>query len=820
MSNRRGDFRRMMVMLATRRLGWLVSLVMVAVVACFGGDHILDSGALPSPMLASDPVATPCSPVQTASLQSSVGSESNLSYLALSPGTVPGATTATILSPHSNQTITAAMIDGGMDPVPITATPGDTLRLEVRVPGNPTPVAFTRVVPESRRPVVVRTDPPPRKRDHPLNTAIVVVFSEPVNPSTLTTASVQLLHGTTAVAGSVHLLQGSATTAVFVPDEPLEPQTGYRLVTTTAVRDLQGDGLEASDPVEFSTGSEFVGAATQVFVLPDTTAVAVGSQVQLSGVPVVGDDSMAKIPVPGLPIVWSSENPAVAIVCQSGLVTAVAEGEARIRADVDQGLNGVATGFAVIRVSATLAPVQSVEIAPDTITLAVRGGIGVTAIAKDSTGAILPFRTVTWQTSDSARATVETKTGSKAWVTTLSVGAVEVIATIEGKSATAQLTIVTPGAYAELMAAGDGSVPFTCGITTDGWGLCWGENDVGQLGVGTPGSKLLPTPLGADLRFSRIRGNYRSTCGLSPDSTAYCWGDNGFGTLGIGATPVEECFGGPCASTPVAVAGGHRYITIGMGRARTGEGYACALTAAGDAYCWGRNAGGLGIGTSLGPETCGEEMFSCSKVPVAVVGGLKFTDITVGGHACGLADGGAAYCWGLNYWGELGDGTTTDRFAPTRVVGGLSFVALSAGGDHTCGLTSDGTAYCWGAGWSLGNGDTTDSASPVPVAGGLKWSMVSAGGGYTCGVTLTGIGYCWGLNYGTLGDGTRTWSSIPVAVAGGLTFTTITAGGTHTCGVTVSQIAYCWGNNQSGALGTGTTSQEESLVPVKVAGQP
>jgi alpha-tubulin suppressor-like RCC1 family protein len=79
---------------------------------------------------------------------------------------------------------------------------------------------------------------------------------------------------------------------------------------------------------------------------------------------------------------------------------------------------------------------------------------------------------------------------------------------------------------------------------------------------------------------------------------------------------------------------------------------------------------------------------------------------------------GAAYCWGSNSNGQLGDGTTTQRTSPTLVAGGLGFVALSAGASHTCGVTALGT-YCWGSNdnGQLGNGSTTDSSVPVKVAG-------------------------------------------------------------------------------------------------------
>jgi len=207
--------------------------------------------------------------------------------------------------------------------------------------------------------------------------------------------------------------------------------------------------------------------------------------------------------------------------------------------------------------------------------------------------------------------------------------------------------------------------------------------------------------------------------------------------------------------------------------------------------------------------------------------GLTFAAVSTGfTHTCGVTTPGAAYCWGDNSSGQLGDGTTATRLSPVLVQGGLHFAAVSAGAFYTCGLTtSGGAAYCWGdnsqnGGGELGDGTFTDRTSPVAVLGGLSFAAVKAGNGHTCGVTTTHIAYCWGDNlFGELGDGTITPTSkpSPVAVAGGLDFLAVSAGGPHSCGLTTAHVAYCWGDNSFGELGDGTMTS--SPTPV-AAGRP
>jgi alpha-tubulin suppressor-like RCC1 family protein len=285
-----------------------------------------------------------------------------------------------------------------------------------------------------------------------------------------------------------------------------------------------------------------------------------------------------------------------------------------------------------------------------------------------------------------------------------------------------------------------------------------------------------------------------------------CWGRDGFGQLGEGVTSGFR-------TTPVTVVGGP-FKQISANRLTT-----CALNLSDDAYCWGNNQQG----------ELGNPAFSSSNVPVPVSTTLKFKNIAAGWiHTCGVqvgAPAGAAHCWGA--WPFVGAGTLPDNQPiPIAVSGGLNFSRLFAGSQHTCGLTVAGAAYCWGRNsrGELGDGSTTDRLVPTPVTGGLTFVMLApsvrlgviAVGDHTCGITSTGAAYCWGANdLGQLGDGTTVNRLVPTAVTTSQVFVAIGSGGEFACGMTAARKVFCWGSNAFGELGSGVAGGM-STVPVAV----
>lgn len=448
-------------------------------------------------------------------------------------------------------------------------------------------------------------------------------------------------------------------------------------------------------------------------------------------------------------------------------------------------------------------PVASVILVTPAADLLVGGTEQLTATTKDGAGDVLSGRAVAWTSSDPSVASVSV-TGL---VTAVSPGTVTITATSERVSGTGDLAVIRL-AFAEV-SAGDHR---TCGVTAVGIAACWGNNTFGGLGDGSGTDWSSPVLVAGGLRLTSVTAaggeefdSGDHVCGVTTAGAASCWGFNSFGQLGDGTTTgPEQCIAGvPCSTTPVPVLGGLVFTMVSANHDHT-----CGVTSQAAAYCWGFQRGG-----ELGDGIAGTR-----PTPVPVAGALAFASVSAGQyHTCGLTTDGAAYCWGLNADGEIGDGSQYSQTLPVRVAGGLSFTELSAGYYHTCAVTTPGAAYCWGlnANAELGDGTVADRSTPTLVAGGLSFTTVSAGTYHTCGLAAGGAAYCWGFNgHGELGDGTTTNRSTPTLVAGSVSFLAISSGDTHTCGLAAAGAAYCWGDNSTGQLGDGTTTNRLAPTPV------
>ncbi len=337
-------------------------------------------------------------------------------------------------------------------------------------------------------------------------------------------------------------------------------------------------------------------------------------------------------------------------------------------------------------------------------------------------------------------------------------------------------------------------------------------------------------------------------CAITAGGGVKCWGRNDLGQLGNG-TQVNSL-------TPVNVIG----LSAGVTKISVGLVHTCAVTANGAAKCWGYNHSNR-LGAKLGSEvyTQPQQVYGITSEAV---------DITArAGHSCALLSSGKVKCWGGNYDGQLGNGTSgaPGGYGPDEVANLTDAIKVEVGGNSTCALTNTGALKCWG----IGSGYSSTTPAVIP---GMDSGVISFGTGmnHTCAVTSAGAAKCWGWNYygelgtadanqtqtptqvvgltsgvaslsmwdystcavltngqlkcwganfeGQLGIGSLTNSSTPATLTGLSDAKSVSVGEYSVCATNGSNEAYCWGRNNYGQLGTGNTTQQTS--PQKLVAQP
>jgi len=452
------------------------------------------------------------------------------------------------------------------------------------------------------------------------------------------------------------------------------------LVIVTTAR-CGGDG--ATTPDEDNPDPDAPIATLRV--TPSATFLDSGSTVRLS----VEARSASGTLLAGRTVTWSSTDPLVSTVSETGIVSGLSVGEAFIIAAAGGARDSA--GVTVRRGAANWGRSTPMPVSPGSEFVAISAG------AEHTCALTAAGRVWCWGYGRS-RLPVE----------------------IAGETV-----------YSSIVTSDGMGVNHTCALDLQGAAYCWGNNGSGQLGIGSTSETPLPTPVLGGFRFTKLALGQRHTCGLTQSGDAYCWGENSTGNLGDG-TDVQR-------PIPTPVVGGLSFVSI-----TAGNEYTCALTAAGDTYCWGGNRNGeLGLGFTS------PRILSPSRIMTSV----RFTSIHSGLlHVCALTATQEAYCWGWNQWRQLGRTGPTVGESP-GLVDGINLVAISGGFFHTCALDAGGEAHCWGVSGfgQLGNGLPVDPtgppvvmSSPTAVVGGHRFQSISAGNSHTCAITTARAVYCWG----------------------------------------------------------------------------
>jgi alpha-tubulin suppressor-like RCC1 family protein len=319
---------------------------------------------------------------------------------------------------------------------------------------------------------------------------------------------------------------------------------------------------------------------------------------------------------------------------------------------------------------------------------------------------------------------------------------------------------IDPGSRWRTVSAG---AAHTCGIRANGpvaGGLfCWGEAEHGRLGVGDAGlvATVVPRRVGGESDWTSVSAGGGHTCGLREGGQLYCWGANGYGQLGLDDLETESF------RTPQLV-GGPGWTQVSAGLAHT-----CGVEN-GVVFCWGAAEVGQ-VGASRAEVCLGQDL--CLPDPRRIDGLPEdIRQISTGeAHSCALTGAGEVYCWGASYEGAFASGTDTSA-DPVLMGVDAPIAHFDAGGANTCVSTAD-FSVCFGEGRSGQRGNGYPDVSPaaateasLPALATGRYTQFSVGGEHVCGVTSAGELYCFGSQSdGQLGQGVFSGVTEPMPVA-------------------------------------------------------
>lgn len=328
---------------------------------------------------------------------------------------------------------------------------------------------------------------------------------------------------------------------------------------------------------------------------------------------------------------------------------------------------------------------------------------------------------------------------------------------------------------------------FCVAIKEDGTLWAWGNNENGELGLGVPGNKKVPTQVGNESDWESLSTGYGFTVALKTNGTVWVWGRNDFGLGNDPASPTN-------VPSQVGTDTDWKFVTAGGA-------HVLAIKHNGSLWGWGRNDfGQLGNGS-----------WSHTNIPTQAGTATNWTTATAGTfHSLAINTTQTLWSWGYNFHGQLGQGTAgfgTELNIPTQIaaLAANQWKSIAAGGRHCMAVTETGSLWVWGNNhnFALGlNDGTLYKSIPTRLGSASNWKLAAAGIDHSFATTQDGTLWAWGENTdGQLGDGSFIDRAGPVQIGSGGGWMFADGGLQHSIFLKESDDLFTAGSNNYGQLG-------------------
>ena len=363
----------------------------------------------------------------------------------------------------------------------------------------------------------------------------------------------------------------------------------------------------------------------------------------------------------------------------------------------------------------------------------------------------------------------------------------------------------------------------------------FGANNDGQLGNNTTVSSDVAIPSLWNETPGQVSASWLHSLVLTSAGNVEAFGGNANGQLGDGSTNTTGC---ACVDTPGEVEGvggsGNLSNVVQVAAGGVWQGFSAALTSSGNVYTWGSNSNGQ-LGHNQAEDGSGTTTDSSTPIEVQVSGGGNLGGIVAiaagTDQILALTSSGTVYAWGGDYYGELGNGATTDLSYATPISGLSNVVSISAGRSVSGAVTAAGAVYVWGynGDGELATGSTSPGSANTPQLVSSSYitepvtSLSISSGGQELALGADGKVWEWGDNTagsftGLLGTGSSAAYDATPAYLSGITATSISAGGNQSLIEETNGTVVSFGANGVDELGDGSSGGSGSSTPVTVVG--